>query len=88
VSPANPTITSAVRAEASLAAYRDATLFKKPRSAPRVRLREPAGHRRERFIEPGLPPSKAVIDYRPGRGHRVFFEIQHTLKLIRRWPPP
>jgi hypothetical protein len=59
-----------------------------PRPAPRVCLREPAGYQRERFIEPGLPPSKAVIDYRPGRGHRVFFEIQHTLKLTTRWPPP
>ena len=56
--------------------------------APRLHLHGPTGHpgRTLHRTRPATEPGDHRL--RPGRGHRVFFEIQHTLKLITRWPPP
>ena len=59
-----------------------------PGSAAGLNLREPARDQAEHVIEPGLPPREGIIIYRRRRGHRVIFKIQHTLKLITRWPSP
>ena len=46
-----------------------------PRPAPRLDLREPTSHQPEHFREPGPPPCEPIINYSPGRGHRVSFKI-------------
>ena len=46
-----------------------------PCPAPRLHLREPARHQPEHFLEPGPPPREPIINYSPGRGHRVSFKI-------------
>jgi hypothetical protein len=46
-----------------------------PCPAPRLHLREPARHQPEHVLESGPPPREAIINYPPGRGHRVSFKI-------------
>jgi hypothetical protein len=54
---------------------------------PGLYLRESACYLGEHLVEPGSPSGQPIIVYSLGRGHRVFFEIQHTLKSITRWLP-